>query len=160
MNNKFIPFSNILTGPLPDAAAEIKGNSANPLLKGTAAFYRTTMGGILLQVEVFHLPDENQPGSSDFFGMHIHQFGDCTLPFDKTGDHYNPGNLPHPEHAGDLPPLLSSNGYAWMAFYDGRLSLSEVIGKSLVIHGGRDDFTTQPSGHSGDKIGCGVIEAL
>lgn len=31
-------------------------------------------------------------------------------------------------------------------------------GRSVIIHGGRDDFTTQPSGDAGTKIGCGVIE--
>lgn len=81
-------------------------------------------------------------------------------PFPNTGNHYNPGNVPHPEHAGDLPPLLSNNGYAWMTFYTGRINVEDVAGRSLVIHSMRDDFTSQPSGDSGDKIGCGVIEEM
>jgi Cu-Zn family superoxide dismutase len=32
-----------------------------------------------------------------------------------------------------------------------------VIGHSIVVHGGADDFKTQPSGNSGTRIGCGVI---
>lgn len=143
--------------PWPDAVAVIRGNADHPLLYGTAGFYSAPTGGLFLQVEVFHLPDQDLPGSSGFFGMHIHEYGDCTLPFDKTGNHYNPSNQEHPNHAGDLPPLLSSGGYAWMSFYDGRLTISDVVGKSLVIHGMRDDFTGQPSGDSGMKIGCGVI---
>ena len=107
-----------------------------------------------MQIEVFQLPD-----NSGFFGMHIHESGDCTPPFDNTGLHYNPTNQNHPGHAGDLPPLLASNGYAWTAFYDGRLTIPDIIGRSLVIHGMRDDFTTQPAGGSGKKIACGVIEA-
>ncbi len=103
------------------------------------------------------VPD-SQMYVSNFFGMHIHEVGDCTLPFDKTGGHYNPTNASHPEHAGDLPPLLSNNGYAWTAFYTGRLRMDEIIGKSIIIHGMRDDFTTQPAGDSGEKIGCGVIQ--
>ena len=160
MKEQFNPFHFIVTNSMPDAFAEIKGNTQNPLLRGTAAFYRTPMGGILIEVEVFHLPDNGSADESDFFGMHIHEFGDCSDDFDKVGDHYNPLNLPHPEHAGDLPPLLSNNGYAWSVVYDSRLSISEIVGRSIIIHGGRDDFTTQPSGHSGSKIGCGVIEAF
>ena len=111
----------------------------------------------MIQVEVFYLPDQDLPNHSGFFGMHMHQNGDCQIPFDQTGDHFNPKALPHPEHAGDFPPLLSGHGYAWMAFYDTRLSIEDIMGRSIVIHGHKDDFSSQPSGMSGEKIGCGVI---
>lgn len=155
MKNK--PKASSLANTRPEAVASIHGNSSNPLLKGIATFHTSALGGLLIQVEVFHLPDKDLPATSGFFGMHIHQNGDCTLPFDKTGDHYNPSGQMHPDHAGDLPPLLSNDGYAWISFYDSRLQLADIIGRSIVIHGGKDDFTTQPSGHSGDKIGCGTI---
>ncbi|MDY4397852.1 MAG: superoxide dismutase family protein [Eubacteriales bacterium] len=29
-----------------------------------------------------------------------------------------------------------------------------------MIHAKRDDFTTQPSGDAGDRIGCGMILGL
>jgi len=35
--------------------------------------------------------------------------------------------------------------------------LSEVIGKTVIIHGNPDDFTTQPSGNAGEKLACGLI---
>lgn len=143
-----------LTKRTPAAMAWISGNEGYPELGGRAEFYRTPLGGIIISVEVFGLPDK---GGSEFYGMHIHEFGNCSKPFDKTGNHYNPLNVPHPEHPGDLPPLLSNNGYAWMAFYDNRFNINEIIGKSIVIHGMRDDFNTQPSGDSGMKIGCGAI---
>lgn len=160
MQKLIIPRINLLAHTRPSAIAEIHGNSMNPSLHGTALFYPTAMGGILIHVEVFHLPDKNLPNISGFFGMHIHEFGDCTLPFDKTGDHYNPTDEQHPDHAGDLPPLLSNEGYAWTIFYDARFTITNIIDKSIVIHGGKDDFTSQPSGHSGDKIGCGVIKMI
>lgn len=150
-----IPFENSFFNSTPDALAHITSNAENPALEGFISFYRCSMGGVLIHAEVFHLPDNNFSG---FFGMHIHQFGDCSKPFDKTGEHYNPEKVTHPDHAGDLPPLFSNNGYAWMAFYDNRFILPEVIGKSVVIHNNRDDFTSQPSGNSGTKIGCGVIK--
>lgn len=160
MKQSTISFVQLLAHTRPAAVAEIRGNTGNPKLHGSALFYPPTAGGVLILAEVFHLPDESLPNTSGFFGMHIHEFGDCTVPFDKTGEHYNPGNHQHPDHAGDLPPLLSNSGYAWMAFYDDRFSLDDLVGKSIVIHGGKDDFTSQPSGHSGDKIGCGVIERI
>ena len=144
----------------PVAVAEIHGNSDNPNLTGMALFYPAAMSGIFIQVEVLNLPDKNLPDSSGFFGMHIHEFGDCTDNFDKTGMHYNPTNVQHPDHLGDLPPLLSHNGYAWCEFYDGRLSFADIIQKSLVIHSQKDDFTTQPAGNAGTKIGCGVIRRI
>ena len=40
------------------------------------------------------------------------------------------------------------------------LDLSDVRGRALVIHSGRDDLETDPAGDSGDRVGCGVVEAL
>lgn len=161
----------------PDAAALITGNTDYPSLTGTVSFYQSPYAGLLIQTEVWGLPvvtseqisdingetvsdTGNEPVSdgSFFFAMHIHEYGDCTPPFDKTGMHYNPGNSPHPQHAGDLVPLLGNHGYAWCVFYDERFSIPEIIGKSVIIHRSPDDFHTQPAGNAGEKIGCGTIE--
>lgn len=144
----------------PFAIAQIHGNEEFPSLNGVALFYPSSMSGIYVQVEAFNLPDKNLPNSSGFFGMHIHEFGNCNKPFDQTGAHYSTQTMNHPYHLGDLPPLLSHNGYAWSAFYDGRLSFPNILNRSLIIHSNRDDFTSQPSGDSGRKIGCGVIIQL
>lgn len=138
----------------PDATALLHGNAAHPELFGKAFFTQVPNAGVMITVEVIGLPKENE-----FLGMHIHEFGNCDLPFDKTGNHYNPGNAEHPMHAGDLPPLLNNDGYAYLSFYTDRFKLEDVLGRSLIIHGMRDDFTTQPSGGSGEKIACGVIHA-
>lgn len=163
----------------PDAAAQITGSIDYPSLTGTVSFYQSPYAGLLIQAEVWGLPtvtsrqisDTNEETGSDtgsepvsndsfFFAMHIHEYGDCTLPFDKTGMHYNPGDTLHPQHAGDLVPLLGNHGYAWCVFYDERFTLPEIIGKSVIIHRNPDDFHTQPSGNSGEKIGCGTIKWL
>lgn len=142
------------------ALAWITGNNSNPKLSGLVKFYETPYNGVLIEAEVFGLPDITSEYSSNFYGFHIHETGDCTMPFDKTGTHFNPHNQPHPDHAGDLIPLLGNQGYAWCAFFDRRFSIDEIIGKSVIIHSQPDDFTTQPSGNSGTKIGCGVIRAV
>ena len=136
----------------PDATALIYGNAAHPELFGKVFFSQIPSGGVIVTAEVLGLPQ-----GKEFLGMHIHEVGDCTLPFDKTGNHYNPTEKQHPFHAGDLPPLLNNDGYAYISFYDGRFAIKDVIGKSIIIHSKRDDFKTQPSGDSGEKIGCGVI---
>lgn len=152
-------FGTLLTERKPDAFADIIGNSDNPLLMGTAYFYSTPFKGLFIEVEVCGLPYETAGSCCQFYGMHIHETGDCSDNFTMTGNHYNPSDAPHPEHAGDLPPLLGSHGYAYATHYTCCLSVSDVLGRSLIIHGLPDDFTTQPSGNSGGKIGCGVIKA-
>ena len=141
----------------PDAAAWVTGNRAYPGLSGLVKFFLTDYEGILIEAEFFGLPNANMPGATDFYAMHIHENGDCTPPFDNTGSHYAKENKPHPQHTGDLIPLFGNQGYAWCAFYDKRLTLPEIIGRSVVVHRMPDDFMTQPAGNSGEKIGCGII---
>lgn len=152
-----INFIQLLSYERPDAAAWITGNAEYPRLSGLVKFYRTSYDGILVEAEVFNLPNIEEQGSSNFYAMHIHDSGDCSDNFGHTGNHYDSGQAPHPDHAGDLLPLMGNQGYAWSAFYDKRFTLDEIIGRSVIIHSGRDDFTSQPSGDSGTKIGCGVI---
>ena len=35
--------------------------------------------------------------------------------------------------------------------------ITDIIGRSVIIHENSDDFTLQPAGNSGIKNGCGVI---
>lgn len=151
-------FIDILQYSCPDAYADIKGNNDNPCLKGRVHFYSTAYGGTLVEVEVFNLPLLSKQAPSAFYGMHIHEKGNCTPPFDKTGNHYNPCGVLHPMHLGDMPVLLGNNGYAYSVFYTERYTIDDIMGRSLVIHLLPDDFITQPSGNSGEKIGCGVIK--
>lgn len=157
-------FIHILSENVPAAIAFISGNESNPNLKGTVKFYKTSYYGVLIEAEIYGLPDNINENASEktstFYAMHIHENGNCTLPFDQTGEHFNPTGQPHPFHAGDLLPLLSSYGFAWSVFYDERFSVDEIMGRSVIIHSHPDDFTSQPSGNSGTKIGCGVIQSI
>lgn len=153
-------FIQLLETNHPQASAWIAGSSAAPHLSGLVKFYDTPYGGILVEAEVFGLPNIQTQGSSDFYAMHIHENGDCSHSFQNTGAHFNPTGRLHPQHAGDLIPLLGSQGYAWAGFYDKRFRVQDILDRSVIIHAGRDDFTTQPTGDSGNKIGCGVIRSL
>ena len=66
----------------------------------------------------------------------------------ETGGHFNPLDCPHPYHAGDMPPLFSVNGNAFLCFMTDRFKIKEVLGKAVIIHSKPDDFTTQPSGNA------------
>ena len=145
----------VMEGKEREAVAVIRGNAGYEELYGKVFFRHVPTGGVMITAEVIGLPNR-----SEFWGMHIHEVGDCTKPFDKTGSHYNPTGAVHPMHVGDLPPLLNNNGYAYLAFYDNRFQIKDILGKSIVIHSRRDDFTSQPAGDSGEKIGCGVINPI
>lgn len=144
----------------PSATAEIKGSEKYRSIRGKVDLY-DTYGGTLLVAAIYGIPGEITGKSGGFHGFHIHDGTHCTGntmdPFADAGQHYNPKKLPHPEHAGDLPPILSSNGTAWMAVYTTRFYPEEVIGKTIILHDKPDDFHSQPSGNSGEKIACGEI---
>ena len=144
----------------PDAWAFIEGGEDFPRLRGTVKFWQTTQG-VLVAAEVTGLPSTGRACPRDFFGFHIHCGGQCAgtadEPFAETREHYNPERCPHPAHAGDLPPLLSNNGYAAQAVLTDRFTVREIIGKTVVIHSGADDFTSQPGRAAGEKIACGEI---
>ncbi len=147
----------------PDAVAVLKGSSEHPLLRGKVSFWQTKQG-CLITAEVEGLPQEkNNVCTPSIFAFHIHEGEQCSGtpedPFAETKGHYNPQKCDHPNHAGDLPPLFSNQGWAWMAVVTNRFSLKEILGKTVVIHEHADDFKTQPSGDSGKKIACGVIRA-
>ncbi len=140
----------------PSAVAHIKGGDAYPGLTGTVRFY-PRCGGTLVVADIAGLPDTD----TGFFAFHIHEGGDCRgAGFPDTGAHYNPTAAEHPRHAGDLPPLLSDRGRAYCQVLTGRFRVSDVIGKTVVIHAAPDDFKTQPSGNAGEKIACGVIRRV
>jgi Cu-Zn family superoxide dismutase len=102
-------------------------------------------------------------------GFHIHENGDCSAPdASSAGGHFNPANQPHAardaeaRHIGDLGNLSAdSNGRAKMDFVDPKLTLSgphSIVGRAVVVHAGRDDLKSQPSGDSGARVACGTVE--
>ena len=142
------------------AYAKLSGSSSYPDISGKVYFMRA-QGGTVVAAEVWNVTDEAGKPAQGFKGFHIHEGSACSGndkdPFADTGAHYSKAKVLHPDHAGDLPPLLFSDGFAWMQVYTGRFMPEDVIGKTVVLHGMPDDFHTQPSGDSGMKIACGEI---
>jgi superoxide dismutase, Cu-Zn family len=102
-------------------------------------------------------------------GFHIHEKGDCSAAdASSAGGHFNPAGTAHGaynaavHHGGDLASLKAdARGEANFDFVVTGVTLGEgptgINGRSLVVHGKADDFTTQPSGNSGPRLACGVI---
>lgn len=139
----------IPSGPLV-AMACIRGEGN---IRGTVKFYAAECATLIV-ARIFGLPETK----TGFFGLHIHEGKNCGGEnFAETLGHYNPGGNVHPNHAGDLPPLLSRGGKALLAVETDRFNVWEIVGRTVVIHELPDDFHTQPSGNAGRKIACGEI---
>lgn len=148
------------------AHADIINNIGQKI--GTAKLTATKTGAVKIVVKVAGLA----PGEH---GFHIHAVGKCDTPDFKTaGSHFNPteahhgvnnAQTPHP-HAGDLPNLVvSADGKGSLTTVDANVTLGEGPnslfhdgGTSLVIHEKADDYMTDPSGNSGNRIACGIIQ--
>jgi Cu-Zn family superoxide dismutase len=137
-----------------------EGNSVSGSLDMTAV-----RDGVRVQGQLTGLA----PGSAH--GFHIHDKGDCSAPDGSSaGGHFNPQGMVHgnpnamPHHAGDIPnQTANSAGVAKVDVVVHGVSLGtgasdDVIGRSMVVHRDRDDYTTQPAGNSGARVACGVIE--
>lgn len=103
--------------------------------------------------------------------IHIHLEGDCSAEDGSSaGGHWNPTGEDHgkwnepPYHRGDIGNIVvGSNG-------EGRISRTtdlwcigcgdekkDILGKAIIVHQGPDDFSTQPAGAAGPRVGCGEI---
>jgi Cu-Zn family superoxide dismutase len=105
-------------------------------------------------------------------GFHVHETGDCSAPdASSAGEHFNPTQQPHGppgatrSHAGDMPNLeVDDAGVAEVnvTLDDVRIDAPadrSVRQRALIVHAASDDYKTQPSGSSGERIACGVIGA-
>ena len=143
------------------AKANIRGGKEYPKIEGIVTF-KETKNGIILTAKISNLPQSKDKCKGRFFGFHIHEGTSCTGnnndEFANAKAHLNPTNCPHPFHIGDLPPLIENNGYAYMSVLINKFKIKDILGKAIIIHDSPDDFKTQPSGDSGTKIACGIIE--
>lgn len=104
--------------------------------------------------------------------MHLHEKADCSAADGtSTGGHWNPTFEKHgawgdPKgyHKGDIGNLTAkADGTAKLMFQTDQWCIGcgdenkDILGKAVIIHDGRDDLTTQPTGNAGGRVSCGGI---
>ncbi|MGB3259598.1 superoxide dismutase family protein [Paenisporosarcina sp.] len=159
--NVSIPVSGVIEHSLATTIVDATGKGI-----GTAELTETEAG-----VRIHLLLKGMTPGVK---AIHFHEVGKCEYPkFTTAGSHVNPTNKQHgfdnPKgyHYGDLPNLtVGENGEVDLEITSPHVtlekgksnSLLDADGSALVIHEKADDYKTDPSGNSGDRIACGVLK--
>lgn len=151
------------TGEKQVASAKLASTADNKEM-GEAKFYQMEDGMIKMDLEI------NFPERADStVAVHFHQDGDCGDMGKNTHGHWNPTNEDHGKwgsaayHSGDIGNIqLDANGHGSISVTTDRWNTTDddvnnIIGRGVIVHGGTDDYTTQPTGNSGPRVGCGVI---
>lgn len=152
---------------VPTIAAEpqtiaLNGPDGRPV--GTATLSEDA-NGVTIKIDASAIP-------AGTHGVHLHEKGLCDGPdFKSAGAHWNPAAKQHGRdnpmgaHLGDLANFeIGAAGTATTMFLVGGVSmsgasnaLSDADGTSLVVHATADDYKTDPSGNSGDRVACAVV---
>jgi Cu-Zn family superoxide dismutase len=160
-------------GELPPGQAHEKTATANlesaqdPKITGTVTF---TQRADAVRI-VADFTGVAKPG---LHGFHLHENGKCEHDpggkhYTTAGGHFNPAKVAHacPEstshHAGDFGNVeINPDGTGHFERVTALLSLigpNSPVGKALILHADPDDCNTQPTGNSGARLACGVVEA-
>lgn len=144
------------------ASAELRKSDGQAVARATV---EPNGQGLRLRIEATGLP-------AGTYGAHIHMIGRCDAPdFASAGGHWNPMSRQHgsenPQgpHMGDLPNLVvDANGAGSLssdiphgALREGDHGLLDADGAAVIVHASPDDYRTDPSGNSGARIACGVL---
>ena len=138
----------------PQAVATVHGGEDYPDIYGKVGFYQLR-NGVAVCARITNLPKDGM------MGFHVHSGGKCTgEEFADAKGHFDMGEHLHPYHSGDMPALLSCDGFAFSAFFTNRFTVQDIIGKTVIVHLMPDDYCTQPAGNSGERIACGRIKKV
>ena len=163
-----------------DSMIAVPDSAATPAAGGSAtAMVRDPSGRDLGTLTLANLGDGIEitgtltglaPGEH---GIHLHTIGRCDPDFAAAGDHWNPASQPHGRpgsgHRGDLENITVGADSSTMVMVKTGSGASlrgdtapdallDADGAAVVVHAAPDDYTTQPSGGSGDRIACGVVQ--
>ena len=135
----------------------------------------STATGLAIFVEEYgqvRLVSEFEGLTPGIHAMHLHEKSDCSAADGtSTGGHWNPtfekhGSWGDPKgyHRGDIGNLTAkADGTAKLMFETDQWCIGcgdetrDILGKAVIIHDGRDDLTTQPTGNAGGRVSCGGI---
>lgn len=148
-----------------NAEVTIGSTYADTAVNGKATFEALDNGKVKMQLEI-EVP--SKAGKS--VAVHIHEHADCGDNGKNTHGHWNPTNAQHGKwggasfHSGDIGNVkLDSKGKGTLTLETDLWTLGgtpdkNIVGRAIIVHGGVDDFTTQPTGNAGSRIGCGIIK--
>lgn len=149
--------STAVTEDAPRMTGEIVSPDGEAL--GSVSVFETESGIIRVNVQATGM----EPGPH---GVHLHETGTCDGDFSSAGGHIA-GDAEHGlvaggPHPGDLPnAIVEEDGVLSMeAFAVAALTpdmLTDEDGAALIVHSGPDDYMSQPSGESGDRVACAVL---
>lgn len=145
----------------PTGAADSLGQALAPAIGGTLTF-KPEGAGLRVSGHLTGLP-------AGAHGFHVHALGNCADTGKAAGPHFDPDSAKHhahPDtahrHAGDMGNITANGASeAHVDTFIAGLMLEgakSVKGKAVIVHAKRDDGMTQPTGDSGARIGCGIIE--
>ena len=154
-----------LVAMVSQAEAMLSGTYPDTALTGTAKFNAGSDGKVKMMLEITVAA---KAGKS--VAVHIHEHGDCSDTGKMAHGHWNPTNAQHGKwggssfHSGDIGNVkLDAKGKGKLTVETDLWTLGgradkNILNKAIIVHGGVDDFTTQPTGNAGSRIGCGVIK--
>ena len=146
------------------AEAILSGTQPDTTVTGTVSFNEDN-GKVKMTLDITVPKKANQS-----VAVHIHEHGSCGDMGKEAHGHWNPTKMNHGKwgsaafHSGDIGNVdLNAEGKGTLELetdlwsVSGTDSTKNILNKAIIIHGGVDDFTTQPTGNAGSRIGCGVI---
>lgn len=101
--------------------------------------------------------------------VHIHEHPGCGDNGKEAHGHWNPTKVNHGQwgsaasHSGDIGNVkLDGQGKGSKELETDRWTIggdstTNILNRSIIVHGGVDDYKTQPTGNAGNRIGCGII---
>lgn len=153
-----------MNGDMKHAQATLTGTYTDTALSGTAMFDQ--MNDKVKMVLTITVPSK----ANQSVAVHLHEHGECGDMGKDAHGHWNPTNQKHGKwgsesfHAGDIGNVkLDADGKGSIELETnlwtiGGDSTTNILNRAVIIHGGVDDFVTQPTGNAGGRIGCGVIQ--
>ncbi|MAB39709.1 MAG: superoxide dismutase [Aequorivita sp.] len=129
------------------------------------AYFTESNGMVTLEAKFSGL----KPGTH---AIHIHEKADCSAEdATSSGGHWNPTHAQHGKwgdaegyHKGDIGNFeVGDDGIGRISMQTDEWCIGcgdenkDILGKAVIVHEGKDDFTTQPTGDAGGRISCGGI---
>lgn len=148
------------------AHADIAATKSDTAGSGRADFTSNGDGNVELSLQISFPKMANKS-----VAVHLHEHGDCGDAGKGAHGHWNPTNEAHGKwgssayHSGDIGNInLDDKGDGTITLSSNRWTIggdekTNILNRAVIVHSGVDDFTTQPTGNAGSRIGCGLITA-